>query len=135
MFLILLRSVTFFCCAIIRIKSEYQNPKSETNSNDENPKRFEHLKIRILKIVSNFDIRISDLYTKYTILPSHILHNHNNKEALKEYEDLPSEMRKCPIRLCHSVGGISFFNCFSLILCRIHKFHGQFIGKRAKFFI
>ena len=44
-------------------KSEALNPKHETNLNDRNPNVqnvFNQLRIRILKIVSNFDIRISN---------------------------------------------------------------------------
>ncbi len=45
-------------------KSEIRNPKSETNSNNQNPNdqnSFENLKIRILKIVSSFEFRYSNL--------------------------------------------------------------------------
>jgi peroxiredoxin len=46
------------------MKHEIRNSKSETNSNDKNPKfkkfwSFENLNF---DIVSDFDIRISDLY-------------------------------------------------------------------------
>jgi len=45
-------------CLFLNPKSEARNPKQIQNPNDQNYKRFEHLKIKKLEFVSYFEFRI-----------------------------------------------------------------------------
>lgn len=80
-------------------KSEYQNPKSEINSNDQNTKRFENLDLEKSDIVSSFDIRASDLdksadwairviTNKFPFAPNHEVIIHSTDHH-KNWDELP----------------------------------------------